>query len=164
MLFDCFHLKEHERVFPQFLVSPRTIIAVAIGLLKTNEERAKIKIDRNDKKDVLFYISLASRIQTFMWLVVLLISFYLIAVIFFSFKEGNRTHQLKLTFYGIIVGVLLLAYLVCERFQNRNSLLFMIQYSIINLFSILMAYFHWPCESKEKDTIEQINYVSFSLK
>jgi hypothetical protein len=29
---------------------------------------------------------------------------------------------------------------------NNNALPFILQFSIINFFSILMAYFHWPYE------------------
>lgn len=43
--------------------------------------------------------------------------------------------------------------------HRNNALIFTVQYIIINIFTILMTYFHWPYEVKKDLIYDEHNHV-----
>lgn len=75
-------------------------------------------------------------------------SIYILIIIMFSYLKCDSTEKYKLNLYAFSFSICLLVGFVGYLFKNDTALLYPIQYTLISLFSIIMAYFHWPYEMK----------------
>jgi hypothetical protein len=74
---------------------------------------------------------------------------YLFIVIILAFREVDPTKKYKLSLYALSFSICILAALISNQLKTGNALIFMIQFTIPYLFSMLMAYFHFPSKLKK---------------
>jgi uncharacterized membrane protein YGL010W len=117
---------------------------------------------------MIYRIFFVQQLQTFL----LLIFLYLIIFIILGFQFVDPVENSKLNLYVATIILCLLAGFVGfidYQLRKDNILIFIIQYAIINLFSILMTYSHRPYKVMidqiyDQEKQEEINSQSESLK
>lgn len=154
-LLDSLRFKNRETsgwfFFQKFLV------AGFLGILFIIEGYVKVSLNIGDFRSVQSLKFLIQHLQSIILPTLQIASLYLIFIIILAFKEVDPTEKYKLNLYVLTFVVCLLSGLVCYQYQDNNSLIFTVQYVIINLFAILMSYYHWPYEVKKDFIYDEQN-------
>lgn len=146
-LFDGLRFKNRETggivFFTKFLLS------VFIGILTLTEGFLLVFINIKDSKYSDSLTDWVPKVHQLILPSFTVAALYLLVVIILSFKEVDPTERFKLNLYVVTLAICILAALVGYRFNDDNALTFTIQYAIVSLFSIMMAYYHWPYEVRK---------------
>lgn len=149
-LFDSLRFKNRETNF--WFYFPKVFLSGFVGLLTISEGLLRVYINISELNFSESLSSLIELIQQIIAPVFAITFFYILVVIFLALKEVDLIERYKLNLYILTFSICLLSGLIGYQFKKENALIFTIQYAIISLFAILMAYFHWPYEVK-KDLI-----------
>lgn len=157
VIFDSFRFKNRETKIGFFI--PKVFIAFILGTLIIFEGMLRVILNFCDTKTV---DELRPLLQLFGKLISPIFGvtlLYIFVVIILAFMEVDSIEKYKLHLYILTFSISLLAGLVGYQFHYNNALIFTIQHSIISLFSILMAYFHWPYEIKKDQIYDEQNQI-----
>lgn len=154
VLFDS--LKYKSRELDKLFFFPKILLSFLIGLIVSIRSSVYVLYNILEFSNSRFkiYYNIADRLL-FPFISIAII--YLGILMFSTFRTIDETEKYKLILYNLSFFLCILSGLVGYMVRDGNALLFTVKYSILFVFTILMAYFHWPFDPKRDIEYEDQN-------
>lgn len=152
-LFDSLRFKNRE--VQNFFYLPKSILSFIVGSAVFVHGFLQALDDYK-----VFHVPVSPLQLNLMWIIRFGIAtalLYLFIIIILSFINVDPTEKFKFNLYVLSVTLSFLSILIGYFLKEGNSLSFTIEYAIVSMFSILMAYFHWPYEVIKDQVYDEQN-------